>query len=160
MRTFIALYDSRSDAEAAQRQLELLGVIDVDGVRLHDEGSEGFSRDSYSSRENRGFWASVKEMFLPDEDRHLYEEGVRRGSCLLTVRVDDQHADRVHDALEASNAVNVDEREREYRQSGWSPPPAGMAAGAERGEPAVPARELLCAGRNRASPGRAPHAWT
>jgi uncharacterized protein (TIGR02271 family) len=38
----------------------------------------------------------------------------------------------VHDLLEASNAANVDEREREYRQSGWTPSTTAMAA--ERGQ--------------------------
>jgi uncharacterized protein (TIGR02271 family) len=138
------MYDSRADAEAAQRQLESLGILDADGVSIHDQSSTGLSAGSsgYSSHENRGFWSGLKDMFLPDEDRHFYEEGVRRGGYLLTVRVDEQQADRVHDVLENSNAVNVDEREQSLRSSGWAPATAamggtatgaGMATGAATG---------------------------
>lgn len=127
MRTFTALFDTRADAEAVQADLERLGIMNADASRIYDQTSPGFSRDSYSSDENRGFWAALRDMFLPDEDRHFYEEGIRRGGYLLTVRVDDQHADRVHDILENSKAVNVEEREREYRASGWMPPAMGAA---------------------------------
>lgn len=122
MRTVTALYDSRADAEAAQRQLEGLGVLDAN---IHDQSSAGFSGDSQSPHQSQGFWASLKEMFLPDEDRHTYEEGVRRGGYLLTARVDDGQADRVHDLLESTNAVNVDERASQWRQEGWSGPATG-----------------------------------
>jgi hypothetical protein len=56
------------------------------------------------------------------EDRHVYEEGVRQGGYLLTVNVDDQNADRVEQLLEKTNAVDIDERESQYRQTGVIPP--------------------------------------
>jgi uncharacterized protein (TIGR02271 family) len=119
------MFESRADAERVQAELQSLGIIDADGMSIHDQSSPGFSGDSYSSHENRGLWASIKGAFLPDEDRHTYEEGIRRGHYLLTVSVDDTQADRVHDILENSSAVNVDERASQWRQEGWAAPAAG-----------------------------------
>lgn len=121
MRTMTALYETRADAERVQAELQRLGIIDTDGTNLHDKDSSGFSGDAQTTDGNRGVWASDKGAFLPDEDRHFYEEGVRRGCYLLTVSVDEEKADDAHRILENSNAVNIDEREREYRKSGWAP---------------------------------------
>jgi uncharacterized protein (TIGR02271 family) len=52
---------------------------------------------------------------------------VRQGGYLLTVTVDDENAERVQDLLEKTNAVDIDEREEQYRQTGLIPP-ANMEA--------------------------------
>jgi uncharacterized protein (TIGR02271 family) len=124
MHTYTALYDNRQDAEAAQQQLKGLGIIDTDGANLADQNTTGFNADR--SADNKGFWSGMKGGVMP-EDRHVYEEGVRQGGYLLTVNVDDQHAERVEDILERSNAVDINEREEQYRQTGLIPP-ANMAA--------------------------------
>jgi uncharacterized protein (TIGR02271 family) len=119
MHTYTALYDNRADAEAAQQQLKGLGIIEADGMNLADQNTTGFASDR--NQDNQGFWGSLKGAFVP-EDRHVYEEGVRQGGFLLTVNVDDQNADRVEDLLERSNAVDINEREEQYRQTGLIPP--------------------------------------
>jgi uncharacterized protein (TIGR02271 family) len=119
------MYETRAEAEATQRKLEQLGIIDTDDNAVHDKDSPGFSHDAYSSRDDRGLWAGTKGAFLPDEDRHTYEEGIRRGHYLLTVNVDDEKAEQAHDILENSNAVNIDERASQWRQEGWTAPAAG-----------------------------------
>lgn len=124
MHTYTALYDNRQDAEAAQQQLKSLGIIEADGMNIADQNTTGFSADR--SGDNKGFWGSLKGAFMP-EDRHVYEEGVRQGGYLLTVNVDDQNAERVEDVLERTNAVDIDEREQQYRQTGVIPP-AELAA--------------------------------
>ncbi|RYY17305.1 MAG: hypothetical protein EON55_02470 [Alphaproteobacteria bacterium] len=126
-RTITALFDDRSDAEAAQERLKQSNV-DADHVRIHDKSSEGYSETSRSTHEDRGIWASIKNAFLPDEDRHTYEEGVRRGGYLLTADVDD---DAVADAvrvLEEANTVDIDERAGDWRSSGWDYAPGEAAA--------------------------------
>jgi uncharacterized protein (TIGR02271 family) len=115
MTTFTAMYESREEAERVQAQLQQLGIIDTDGMNIRDQSSQGFSSD-------------MKDMFIPDEDRHTYEEGVRRGHFLLTVNTTDQNADRVHDILENSNAVDVDEKASSWKSEGWSPPATSGAA--------------------------------
>ena len=119
MHTYTALYDNRADAEAAQQQLKSLGIIEGDGLNIADQNTTGFSADR--ADDNKGFWGSLKGAFMP-EDRHVYEEGVRQGGYLLTVNVDDQNAARVEDVLERSNAVDIEEREPQYRQTGLIPP--------------------------------------
>ena len=117
-RTLTALFDDRSDAEAAQERLKL-SRIDADHIRIHDKSSQGYGETSRSTHEDRGIWASVKNAFLPDEDRHTYEEGVRRGGYLLTADVnDDAVADAVR-VLEEANTVDIDERAGAWRSSGW-----------------------------------------
>ena len=119
MHTYTALYDNRHDAEAAQEQLKQLGVIEADGMNLADSNTQGLAADR--TGDSTGFWGSLKNAFMP-EDRHVYEEGVRQGCFLLTVNVDDQNADRVEQLLERTNAVDIDEREQQYRQTGVLPP--------------------------------------
>jgi uncharacterized protein (TIGR02271 family) len=124
MHVYTALYDNRQDAEAAQNQLKGLGIIDADGTNIADQNTTGFSADR--SGDSHGFWGSLKGSVVP-EDRHVYEEGVRQGCYLLTVNVDDENADRVEDLLEKTNAVDIDEREEQYRKTGVLPP-ANLAA--------------------------------
>lgn len=118
-RTITALFDSRSDAESARSRLASAN-IDADNIRIHDQSSAGFRGDgSYSDHEDLGFWESVKNAFLPDEDRHTYEEGVRRGGVLLTADVDQDQADQAVRLLEETNAVDVDQRADQWRSQGW-----------------------------------------
>lgn len=154
MHTFTALYDKRADAEAMQAKLEQLGIIDIDhGV--HDQHSAGFDAKAYSGPENKGLWGAHKGAVPPDEDRHLYEEAMRRGGFLLTVNVDDQEAGRVYELLEVSNAVDFDDREREMRSSGFVAPPAAIPSGAAAtDEEVVPiVEEQLLVGKRQVERG-------
>lgn len=116
--TITALFDSREDAEAAKSRLEN-AQVDVDHVHIHDKSSTGYKEQGYSDHQDRGFWESVKNAFVPDEDRHTYEEGVRRGGALLTADVDDDRVDEAVKVLEDANSVDIDDRSRQWRQSGW-----------------------------------------
>ncbi len=126
MHTFTALYDRRADAEAMQAELERLGIIDLNHD-LHSDQSEGFDRDAYSDQARPGLWGKRKGAAPPSEERHLYEEALRRGGFLLTVDCDDAEAARVHQLLESSSAVDMVDRERELRSSGFAPPVAAAA---------------------------------
>lgn len=117
-RTITAFFDDRSDAEAAQERLKQSNVH-ADFVRIHDKSSEGYSETSRSTHDDRGIWASIKNAFLPDEDRHIYEEGVRRGGYLLTADVDDDAVGDAVRVLEEANTVDIDERANTWRSSGW-----------------------------------------
>jgi uncharacterized protein (TIGR02271 family) len=116
--TITALFDSRADAEAAKERLKSARV-DADHVHLHDKSSAGYREGGYSTHEDRGFWDSVKHAFAPDEDRHAYEEGVRRGGTLLTADVDDDCVDEAVRVLEEANTVDIDDRSSQWRSSGW-----------------------------------------
>ena len=145
MHTFTALYDKRADAEAVQNELERLGIVELDRG-LHDEEASAFS-------DGRG-------VAPPQEDRHLYKEAVRRGGFLLTVNSDDEQAGRVREVIEGSNAVDMDEREREMRADGYAGPvgasataPAARSAPAEGDEVIPVVEERLNVGKRQVDRG-------
>jgi len=129
--TITAMFDSRSDAEAAKERLENANV-DADHVHIHDKSSSGYREQGYSTHEDRGVWDSIKNAFLPDEDRHTYEEGLRRGGVLLTADVDDDRIDEAVRVLEDAGSIDVDDRSSQWRSSGWdySAPAAGAGTAA------------------------------
>ena len=120
-RTVTALFDTRADAEAGRERL-LAANIDADNVRIHDKASTGVTADAYSTTEDTGMWSSIKNAFLPDEDRHTYEEGVRRGGFLLTADVDEDEIKEAVRVLEEANGVDMDERSTSWKNEGWAAP--------------------------------------
>ncbi len=125
--TITALFDNRADAEAAKERLKGARV-DAAHVNIHDKSSSGYKETGYSTHQDRGFWDSVKNAFVPDEDRHTYEEGVRRGGALLTADVDDDCVDAAVKVLEEAKTVDIDDRSGEWRSSGWDYAGAGASA--------------------------------
>ncbi|PTQ10339.1 hypothetical protein CLG96_13940 [Sphingomonas oleivorans] len=123
-RTITALFDNRQDAEAAADRLRQ-SRIDADRIHVIDQTSPG-----YGERANgeRGLWASVKDFFLPDEDRQAYEEGIRRGCVLVTARVEELESDEAIRILEESRSVDFDQRQEEWRSSGWTGIPSSGEA--------------------------------
>ncbi len=58
---------------------------------------------------------------IPEEEAHVYAEAVRRGAALVTIQTDtDEEAYRAADILNRHNAVDIDQRGREYREAGWT----------------------------------------
>jgi len=125
-RTITALFDHRHDAEAAQARLKVAD-IDADHIRIHDKSSAGYDETNHSTSGEPGLWGSIKNAFLPDEDRHTYEEGLRRGGFLLTVDVDEDHVDDAVRVLEEADTVDLDDRSQQWRSSGWAGSPAAAA---------------------------------
>lgn len=124
--TIIAYFDSRSEAEAARQALVGDGVAASAIKLLPEEGSTStYSRSSTETSYDRqsdqgGFWASLGDLFLPDEDRYAYAEGMSRGGVALSVVTDDANYDRVADLLERSGADSIDEREAQWKSAGWT----------------------------------------
>lgn len=116
--TITAMFDSRAEAEAARDRLKGANV-DADNVHVHDKSSSGYKEMGYSTHRDRGMWESIKNAFLPDEDRHTYEEGVRRGGAVLTADVDDNGVSEAVRLLEGAGSIDVDERASQWRSSGW-----------------------------------------
>ena len=114
-RTITAMFDSRTEAEAAREQLRTQVGADA---QIIDKSSSG-GRDE-ATGESRGFWADLKDMFVADEDRSTYEEGVSRGHFLLCASVPAEQADRACSVLEQAGSVDFEEREEQWRSQGWS----------------------------------------
>lgn len=115
-RTLTAMYDTRGAAETARDDLVALGVSSGDVV-IH--GSEGGSATTSTTTEDRGFWSSLAEFFVPEQDRYTYAEGVRRGGYLLSARIPEAMEEPALDVLERSGAVDIDEQAESWRQGGW-----------------------------------------
>jgi len=114
------MYDTRGAAETARDGLIALGIASSDiSIRGTDEG-DLTSSTTTDTGEHKGFWASLADVFMPDDDRYTYEEGVRRGGYLLTARIPDDLATEAEDVLESADPVDLDERSAGWRQEGWT----------------------------------------
>ena len=102
-RTVTALYDSRTEAEAALHRLN--SEANLDDAEIIDQSDGASGLDDVSP-----------------EDRHAYDEGVRRGGFLLRARVHTgENADHIVQILEESSSVDLDERQQAWHQEGWQP---------------------------------------
>ncbi|MCJ2049837.1 YsnF/AvaK domain-containing protein [Methylobacterium sp. J-070] len=123
--TITALYDKLSDAEAAQAKLIAAGIPQSE-IRLVPGTQTGTTTTTTALGREEGFWGSLKDMFIPEEDQHTYQEGLSRGGTLLTVTVEQAHIETAYDILEQHGSVDLDEREATWRKEGWG----GYSAGA------------------------------
>jgi uncharacterized protein (TIGR02271 family) len=125
-----AFFDSRPEALRAVEELVKAGIPRT-SVRIlpENEASATTATGSYDQkRDDKGFWASLADFFLPDDDRYTYAEAMNRGSTMVSATVDSAHNDQAEDILEKHGTVNIDERESSWRKEGWRGYPAGSAA--------------------------------
>lgn len=124
-RTVSAFYESRASADSHRRQLEALGIpsSDISIVEGRDESEPS------RTYEEKGFFESIGDFIMGEEDRHVYNEGLRRGGYLLTARVGSDHYDQALAALDTDEAVDMDARSESWRSEGWSGVPAAGSAG-------------------------------
>jgi hypothetical protein len=157
-RTVTAFFEDRSAADNAVARLISAGVS-RNNVRLvqgeQPGGSTGASMANTSSSQG-GFMDALKDLFMPDEDRYTYAEGLRRGGYLVTVTAGTADYDRVLDILmtkapSISASVNRPGVPKVGPATRAAP---GSAAwrGAHRASPAVAPRAVP-------SECRAPQAW-
>jgi uncharacterized protein (TIGR02271 family) len=123
-RMVTAFFDSRSDAEEAISRLHTAG-IPRDGIRLTSSGERDNSRSGSTGTKSVGdasigLWESLRDLFLPDEDRHTYAEGLSRGGYLVAVQTSDADYERVIDILDDEGTIDIDERASSWRAEGWS----------------------------------------
>ncbi len=125
----IGMFDTAAAAATAQQELVAAG-IPASSIRMSGTGgvsSSSGTTTQASNSDDKGFWASVKEMFGADEgeaDRHVgyYSEGARRGGVVLSVDATEANADEVADILNDAGAVDVDEKAAEWSKTGWTAP--------------------------------------
>ncbi|WP_406854540.1 hypothetical protein ABEG18_18585 [Alsobacter sp. KACC 23698] len=119
--TVAALFDSRAEAERAVDALIEEG-FDRNDVRLTPESERDHEGSDVveAPRADTGFWASLRDMFFPEEDRHVYAEGLRRGGYLVSVHTSPEHYEKAIDILDDEGTIDLDEREAAWRTQGWS----------------------------------------
>jgi stress response protein YsnF len=112
--TIIGQFEDPADAQRAVDELASAGIAG-DSVRL----LPGAGSAAGGTGGEGGFLSSLGGMSLPDEDRHLYAEGMRRGYATVCVRVDEARAPAVEETLDRHGALDFDEREASWRSEGW-----------------------------------------
>ena len=136
--TIVMHFDSRSDAQKAIEALTQAGVGRSSIRMLPEAETTGYKRTSTTSsydhqKDEGGFFASLGDMFLPDEDRYAYAEGMSRGGVTLSVTAEEGQIERLSEIAERYGAVDMDEREATWRREGWTGYTGGTAAGASTG---------------------------
>jgi uncharacterized protein (TIGR02271 family) len=124
-RSVVAFFDKREEADRAIQRLVAAGIARTDiniveGARGGAQSSSATSSSTMSSHDDKGFWESLKDLFLPEEDRYAYAEGLRRGGYVVSVRTSQAHYNQVLDILDAEGTVDIEQRETAWRSEGWA----------------------------------------
>jgi uncharacterized protein (TIGR02271 family) len=159
-RMLTAFFESR---EAADRAIEKLVSNGTPRSSTRLLAGTPSGPTGSSAPEGGGLWETLKAMFLPDEDRHTYAEGLRRGGYLVSVRVGEDEQARALDILDDEGTINIDERAQAWRSEGWSgaaadatgsSPSAATRGTSERDEVIPVAEEQLRIGKREVGHGR------
>src|SRR5436190_22351071 len=118
----VAVFDSAEKARAARNALMSAGISN-DRMEIVEH------------RTNTDNWTTLKNYSIPDEDCHLYAEGLGRGYTMLLIRCDAAEHDRVLQLIKSQNPIDIDEHASKWRAAGWS----GRAEGAQ--EQVIPVYE-------------------
>lgn len=141
------MFDERTEADRAVDQLVQQLHINRDLITVHasetaaSTGGTVVPIGAAAASEDRGFWGSLKDLFVPDEDRLTYAEGLRRGSVVVSAQVEESQMDAAMDVLEECGSIDLDTRENEWRESGWTGSEAVVAS-----SPTMPGLGVAVAG--------------
>jgi hypothetical protein len=99
MNLIVGLFESRAKAKRAKGEL-IRAHIASPNIVLYDRSAADSSRDSEQS-----LWESLKDAVGFAEDRSFYEEGMRRGGTVISVRVDDEQMEQAAEILSKQGAI-------------------------------------------------------
>ena len=104
-RSVVGLFDNRSDAEAAFRDLESAGF--------------GGNNVSFIDTATSQLASGLVRAGIPEADASIYVEGVQRGGALIVLQaVPDDQANRAASILDQHNVVDISRRGQGYRETG------------------------------------------
>jgi len=117
-RIITALFDDRAAAERALQALMTAGVApNRIAVIGESEGRDVSSISGFrelSARDDN--LAALHDLALPDEDTQLFEQGLRRGCALLSIRTDSDDVEETIRVIETFEPVDLDRRSEEWRR--------------------------------------------
>src|ERR671912_23868 len=146
-RTITAFFDQEDEANRAVSRLTSAGIPRA-SINIVAGKSQSVTSQS---KEEPGFWEALKDLFMPDEDRATYAEGLRRGGYVVTVRADAAHYEKAIDILDDEGTIDIDQRSETWRKEGWS----GYSGSASSGHANVASTNV-----SGASTGRTPMSGT
>ena len=139
-RTLTAMFKTAAEAQKAGQMLASQLRLDPSAVRVSPgAGVTDAGYDKSSPYAEKGFFGSIKDMFLPEEDRYAYSEGMRRGNILLNATVDESQVTQASNVLEQSGALDLDAQEASWKQSGWTGYDATAHTAVRAAAPVAPA---------------------
>ena len=95
---------------------------------LVEAGIDNAKIELLENRSDLDTWAAIKRHAVPDEDAHLYAEGLGRGHSILVIPSAAGEHDRVMQVLSRFNPIDIDDHAAQWRKSGWSGVHPGKAA--------------------------------
>ena len=105
----VAVYATEAHADAAVRDLEA-ALVPPTAITRHAGGpAVSGTPGSSGNPAGQGFWSSLFGG-EPDHDTSVYDRSLEIGSSVVTVRVPDEHVDRVTEILERHHPIDMDER--------------------------------------------------
>jgi uncharacterized membrane protein len=67
-----------------------------------------------------GLLGALVEYGISKDQASVYAEAVRRGGSLVSVQADERKAEEADSIMRHHNPIDMEERERRYRESGWT----------------------------------------
>jgi len=125
--TVVGVYDSYAQAQNVMNELLACG-FSRDEIQLSPETSDRTSTQAgdADSGQHSGIGHFFRSLFgmEDEEDRQhhdIYAEAMRRGSCVVTVyAANEQERERAVDVMNRFDAVDISERESQWRSQGWT----------------------------------------
>jgi uncharacterized protein (TIGR02271 family) len=133
----VALFDTRDEARSAEDDLIRAG-FDRGSISLVSNDDASRSGRSNTGTTDKSLWEEIKDFFTGDtyDDRAEFEEGLRRGGALLSVRAPEERVTEAVNVLMKHNPVDVDKRAGEWRAAGWTGTSSGAGRSAAAGSTA------------------------
>ena len=105
MHTIVGLFETRAKARRAKGEL-IRAHIASPNIVLYDRSAADSSRVS-----EQRLWESHKDALGFAEDRSFYEEGMRRGGTVISVRVNDAQLNQAAEILSKQGTIEHVEEE-------------------------------------------------
>ena len=102
MNAVVGLFENRAKARRAKGAL-IRAHIASPNIVLYDRSAADSSRETEQS-----LWESLKDSSGFAEDRSFYEEGMRRGGSVLSVRINDEQMNQAAEILSRHGAIDLD----------------------------------------------------
>ena len=96
------------------------GTPGVVGTPLGAAPETGTTSTTTSSWGSGGILSRLRSAGVPEDDSHMYAEGVRRGGSLVIARLADDNVDRGLEIMSNYRPVDIDERGSQWRTEGWT----------------------------------------